>query len=309
MRAVVVQEFGGPEALEVVDVPVPVPGPGQVRIRVSAAAVNPVDLATTAGVFAEMGVVAGTGPTAIGWDVAGVVEEAGAGVAFVPGDAVIGLRTRLADPLGTWAEQIVLDAAAVAPAPDGVDPVAASTLPLNSLTALQALDALALKTGQTLLVTGAAGAVGGFAVELAALRGLRVVAAAGASDEEVVRGFGAEFFVPRTEDLAEGVRKRVPGGVDGAIDAAVLGYPALDAIADGGAFAAVIGNGPDNYRGVRIHAVRIKADGVALTGLSRLAASGHLTLRVAGTHPLAEAAKAAARLRDGGLRGRLVLLP
>ncbi|NIH87031.1 alcohol dehydrogenase catalytic domain-containing protein [Amycolatopsis granulosa] len=308
MRAVVVEEFGGPEVLKVVDVPVPVPGPAQVRIRVSATTVNPVDLATAAGLFARTGVVP-AGRAAIGWDVAGVVEEAGAGVAFAPGEPVIGLRARLTDPQGAWAEQIVLDAAAVAPAPPGIDPVAAATLPLNALTALQALDALNLKTGRTLLVTGAAGGVGGFAVELAALRGLRVVAAAGEHDEEAVRGFGAEFFVPRTEILAEGVRKRVPGGVDGVIDAAVLGYAALDAVRDGGAFAAVIGNGPDNYRGIRIQPVRIAADGTALTGLSRLAAAGHLTLRVAETLPLADAAKAAARFGAGGLRGRLVLVP
>ncbi|OXM73326.1 MULTISPECIES: hypothetical protein [Amycolatopsis] len=176
---------------------------------------------SAAGLFARTGV-------------AGVVEEAGAGVAFTPEDAVIGLRTRPADPLGAWAEHIVLDADAVAPAPDGADPPGD-------------------RRGRR--VRG---------------RTRRAARAPGGRGRERAR---------RGENLAEGVRKRVPGGVDGAIDAAVLGYPALDAVKDGGAFVAVIGNGPDNYRGIRIRPVRIKADGVALTGLSRLAAAGHLTWR------------------------------
>src|SRR5690606_27441336 len=116
----------------------------------------------------------------------------------VPGQRVVGLSDRLDVPLGTQADQVVLDADAVARVPEGVSPVAAATLPLNGLTAAQALDRLGLRAGETLLVTGAAGAVGGFAVQLAAARGIRVVAVAGAEDEPLVRELGAELFVPRT---------------------------------------------------------------------------------------------------------------
>ena len=109
----------------------------------------------------------------IGWDVAGTIDAIGPEVtAFAAGDRVIGLRDRLDQPLGTYAERIVLDAADVAAAPTGVTSVAASTIPLNALTAVQALDALGLAAGQTILVTGAAGGLGGFGVELAAMRGL-----------------------------------------------------------------------------------------------------------------------------------------
>lgn len=95
MRAVVVRSFGGPEALEVAEVPVPTAGPGQVRIRVEAAAVNPVDVATRAGVLADAGIMVGEGQVGLGWDVAGVVDEVGAGVdGFAVGDAVIGLSDR-----------------------------------------------------------------------------------------------------------------------------------------------------------------------------------------------------------------------
>jgi NADPH2:quinone reductase len=313
MRAVVVRNYGGPEALELVSVPVPEPGPGQVRIRVEAAAVNPVDPATRQGFMnlARPGVIRDREHVGIGWDVAGTVEAAGPGVtSFSPGARVIGLRDRLDQATGTHAEQVVLDAADVAPAPAGVDSAAASTIPLNGLTALQALDLLGLTAGQTILVTGAAGGLGGFGVELAAMRGLRVIAAAGDDDEKLVRELGATGFVPRSADLASAVRDLVPGGVDAAFDAAVLGYPALDAVRAGGLFAAFIGSGPvPPLRGIRVIQVNIHADGAALAGLSALAAAGKLTLRVAGTYPLADAARAHERMEAGGVRGRLVLIP
>lgn len=311
MRAVVVRRFAGPEALEVVDVPVPEAGPGQVRVRVEAAAVNPVDLVTRAGVLAGAGLMPPREVVGIGWDVAGVVDRVGPGVGgFAPGDRVVGLRDLLDVPLGAYAEYLVLDAAALAPAPAGVSAAAAATLPLNGLTALQALDLLDLPPGATVLVTGAAGGVGGFAVELAALRGLRVVATAGAADGPAVRALGAEWFVPRdTADLAAAVRALVPGGVDGALDAAVLGVAALGAVRTRGAFVAVTGGAPVGLRGIRVATVWIAADGAALAGLSALAGEGRLTLRVAGTLPLERAAQAHRRLAEGGLRGRLVLLP
>jgi NADPH:quinone reductase-like Zn-dependent oxidoreductase len=160
MRAVVVRNYGGPEALEVVDIPDPEPRRGQVSIRVEAAAVNPVDIATREGLMNEArpGVIREREHVGLGWDVAGTIDAIGPAVtAFAPGDRVIGLRDRLDRPLGTYAERIVLDAVDVAPAPTGVNSVAASTIPLNALTAVQALDALGLPAGQTILVTGAAG--------------------------------------------------------------------------------------------------------------------------------------------------------
>jgi NADPH2:quinone reductase len=242
--------------------------------------------------------------------VAGTVDTVGPGTASPrPGERVIGLRDRLDQPLGTYADQVVLDAADVAPAPAGVGSAAASTLPLNGLTTLQALDLLGLAAGQTILVTGAGGGLGGFGVELAAMRGLRVIAAAADDDEKLVRHLGAAAFVPRSADLAAAVRDLVPGGVDAAFDAAVLGYPALDAVRTKGSFAAFIGSGPVPVRGIRVVPVNIRADGAALTGLSALAAAGKLTLRVAGTYPLEEAARAHERLQAGALRGRTGLIP
>jgi NADPH:quinone reductase len=305
MRAVVVRSFGGPEVLEVAEVPDPHAGPGQVRIRVEAAAVNPVDVATRAGVLASAGLMTGEGQVGIGWDVAGVVDEVGAGVPFAAGDRVVGLSDRLELPTKTQAEFVVLDAGAVASVPSTAA-VAAATLPLNGLTAAQGLDLLGLAPGQSVLVTGAGGAVGGFAVELAVARGLRVVAAAGERDEGFVRGLGASVFVPRGAGLAQAVRQAVPGGVDGTLDAAVLGVPALDAVRGGGAFVAVVAGGaPVPLRGIRVMNVWVRADG---DELSRLVSRG-LTSRVADVLPLTEVAAAHRRMAEGGVRGRLVLVP
>jgi NADPH:quinone reductase-like Zn-dependent oxidoreductase len=311
MKAVIVNSPGGFAALEIADVPVPVAGPGQVRIRVLAAAVNPVDAATRAGDLTAAGLVAPHGPLAIGWDVSGIVDALGPGVdRFAEGDAVIGLRDLLSAPVGAQAEFLVLDADAIARAPRTASPVEAATLPLNGLTALQALDLVALRPGDTLLVTGAAGGLGAFVVELGVLRGLRVVALARPEDEELVRRLGAAVFISRDDALGRAVRSVVPGGVDGAIDAAVVGVAALDAVRGGGSFVAVTaGAAPPALRGTRVRNVWIRADGAQLAELAALVDAGRLTLRVAGTLPLHDVARAHERLAAGGLRGRLVLLP
>jgi NADPH:quinone reductase-like Zn-dependent oxidoreductase len=278
------------------------------RIRVDAAAVNPVDLVTRAGVLVEAGLMAARERTGIGWDVAGVVDQLGPGVtAFAPGQRVIGLRDLLDVSLGAYAEYLILDATAVAPAPLSTSAAAAATLPLNGLTALQALNLLDLATGDTVLVTGAAGAVGGFAVELAVRRGLRVVAQAGTADEEFARSLGAEWIVSRNaSDLAAEVRRLVPGGVDGALDTAGLGIRALAAVRSKGSYVTVVGgSAPLPLRGIRIRQHWISADGVALAELAAM----DLTLRVADVLPLECAAEAHNRLAAGGIRGRLVLVP
>ncbi|MED7931695.1 NADP-dependent oxidoreductase [Nonomuraea sp. LP-02] len=311
MRAVVIRTFGGPEVLQIADVPMPLAGEGQVRIRVEAATVNPVDLATRSGALTEAGLLPVRDLIGIGWDVAGTVDQTGpGGTGLRRGDRVIGLSDRLDVPLGAQADYVVLDADAVAAAPAGVSAVQAATLPLNGLTAAQALDGLDLEHGQTLLVTGAAGAVGGFAVQLAVARGLRVIAVAGANDEPLVRRLGAELFVPRTARLGEAVRRLVPGGAHAALDAAVVGVSALDAVRSGGAFAALVAGGaPLPLRGIRVFHHWIRADGARLSGLAALVEAGSLTLRVAESRPLDQVADAHRRLAAGGLRGRLVLTP
>ncbi|WP_392964349.1 zinc-binding dehydrogenase [Streptomyces sp. LN245] len=296
MRAAVVTEFGGPEAVEIVEVAVPEPGDRQVRIKVAAAGVNPVDAGVRAGVFGGAGKRLG-----LGWDVAGVVDAVGVASGWNVGDEVVALAYGPVKALGTHADQVVVDADAVAAAPRSVDVVHAASLPLNALAAAQALDALALEPGQNLLVTGAAGAVGGYAVQLAARLGVSVTALAREGAEEFVRSLGADRFV------SDGV---APGSVDAVLDAAILGADALDWVRDGGAFMGVIpGAHPASVRGVRTGSLEVAADGARLAELVALVDAGALTTRVAGTYALDDVVKAHARLAEGGLRGRLVLVP
>ncbi|GAA2664120.1 NADP-dependent oxidoreductase [Nonomuraea recticatena] len=306
MRALI----GGSGSPRLIEVPLPQAGRGQIRIKVAAAGVNPFDLAVAAGALADYGVARKLDAYGLGFDAAGVIDQVGEGAAFALGQEVIALASRLEAPTKAQAEYVVVDARAAALAPRGVSAAEAATLPLNALTAWQSLDRAHLRQGDTVLVTGAAGAVGGYAVELAAARGLRVVAAAGRQDEELVRGFGAEWFVSREENLAEAVRRQVPGGVDAVIDAAITGLAGLDALRDGGAFIALsAGVAPVPLRGTDVATVFFREEPRQLAEIVRLAELGRLTTRVAGTYPLEKAADAHARLSAGGVRGRLVLLP
>ncbi|MGW7454170.1 NADP-dependent oxidoreductase [Streptomyces sp. NPDC054787] len=296
MLAAVVTEFGGPERVELARVPVPRPAAGQVRVRVRAAGVNPVDGAVRAGVFGGAGQRIG-----LGWDVAGEIDAVGAEVAgWAVGQRVVGLHHGAVKPAGTHAQYAVLDATAIAAAPSTVDEVSAAALPLSGLTAARAVEQLGLAPGSSVLVTGAAGVVGGLAVQLAARAGLVVTALAGAEDEDFVRSLGAADFVPRGAVAA--------GPVDGVLDTAVLGEPALGFVRDGGVYVGLIPNhAPAGVRGVRVLEQEVAPDGALLAGLVSLVDAGELTLRVADTFPLADAAKAHDRLAVPGTRGRVVL--
>jgi NADPH:quinone reductase-like Zn-dependent oxidoreductase len=242
--------------------------------------------------------------------VAGTVAATGAGVTrFAVGEPVIGLRDLLFAG-GAHAEAVVLDESAVAPAPRSVSLAEAGTIPLNALTADRALGLAGLVRGQTLLLTGAAGGVGGFVLELAALRGLHVVAVARQEDESSVLALGARDFVAAGQPLGAAVRRVVPGGVDAAIDAAVLGIDAHEAVRGGGTFVALVAPfAPPPIRGTRVLVQEVFADGARLAELSALVDAGRLTPRVARSFPLEAAAEAHALLEAGGVRGRIVLEP
>ena len=210
MRAVRYSQFGGPEVLHVAaDLPVPEPGPGQVRVRVAASVLHPVDLMIRAGRFPAP--LPTEPPYTPGWDVAGTIDAVGPSVgAFAVGDDVIGFSPWIRTTVGTHAEYVVLEAAWLSFAPAGVPATEAAALPTNGLAAAQALDLLALPAGSTVLVTGAAGQVGGFTLALARAAGLHATGFAGADDREFVESQGAAFM-PRGG--ARQVRRgRRPGG-------------------------------------------------------------------------------------------------
>jgi len=307
MRAAVVKKVGGPEAVEILEVPLPEPGPFQVRIKVAAAALNPADAAVWAGVF---GPLEGMEHAGLGLDAAGTIDAVGLGVLLEVGTPVIAFDSGALRPTKAQAEYLVVPLNSIAAAPEGMDLTLAATIPLNAMTAAQALDHLPLRPRDTLLVTGAGGAVGGYAVELARTRGVRVVAQGQPEDEEFLRGCGATWFVSRQEELSEAVHRFVPQGVDGVLDAAALGEPALAAVRDGGIFVSVrVDVLPQPRRGVVVRHIAASPEAARLAYLSALAEVGLLTPRVARTYPLAEAAEAHAQLARGGLRGRIVLVP
>lgn len=308
MRAIVVRTFGGPDVLEVAEVPVPEPAAGQVRIKVAAASVNPADLAARSGALAAFLPEQPAYP--LGWDVAGTVDAVGDGVGdLAVGDAVVGLSDWFATLTGTQAEYVVLPARSVAAAPAGTEPALAATLPLNGLTALQALDMMDLSPGRTLAITGAAGAVGGFAAELAARRGVRVLGVAGPADRDFVLSVRAGF-VPRTDDLAGELRTAAPGGVDALFDTAMVGAPALGAVRDGGTYVGMFPPAaPESERGIDVRAVSVQSSSEQLSELVFMVETGELTLRVARTLAFEDAAEAHMLLAKGGVRGRFVLVP
>lgn len=314
MRVVGVKEFGGPEALGVFELPDPVPGPGQVLVDVAAAAVNPTDTYIRAGARAEA-MRGAPLPHVPGMDVAGTVAALGDGTAgsgLSVGDRVMGIVVPYGSH-GGYSSRIVLPAGSVAPAPAGTEHVEAATLPMNGLTARLALDTLALPAGAALAVTGAAGAFGGYVVQLARADGLRVVADASEADEELVRSLGADIVVRRGDDVADRIRRAVPEGVAGLADGSVQDDLVLPALADGGRIATVRGYaGPEDGggRGVTWHPVMVRDYAENRTALDRLREQverGGLTLRVADVFPAERAAEAHRRLEAGGTRGRLVL--
>jgi NADPH:quinone reductase len=291
-----------------VELPDLTPEAGEVRVRVEAATVNPADtLFRAGGVAAHIG--AGP-PYVAGLEFAGTIDAVGPDAGWEPGVAVMGITAFIPNGRGAHAEQVVVDARSVADIPSGASMAEAATLPMNGLTARLAVDRLGLARGQMLAVTGAAGAVGGYVVQLASSEGIRVIAISQQDDEDLVRGFGADEFVPRGENFAAAVRDLTGGGVDAVVDGALIGGAVLPAIRDGGRVICLRGFVGEPDRGISTELISVRAYGTEsekLRSLARLVEDGALTLRVAKTFPPDRAADAHARLEASGLRGRLVL--
>ncbi len=182
---------------------------------------------------------------------------------------------------------------------------------MNGLTARQSLDQLALRSGQTIAVTGAAGAYGGYVIQIAKHEGLRVIADASSADESLVSALGADVIIPRGDDFSKQVRGVVPDGVDGLADGAVLSQLAVGAVRDGGAFASVRGWAGTGERDITFHRTSVRdydhrSD--LLDQLRQLAETRVVKLRVAGTYEPEQASEAHRRLEARGTRGRCVIV-
>jgi NADPH:quinone reductase-like Zn-dependent oxidoreductase len=244
-------------------------------------------------------------------DLAGVVRSVGAGVIrWQAGDRVMAAVSPWEPGGGAQAEYRAVDSDQLALVPDGWALTEAATLPMNGLTVLAAFDLLALPTGSVVAVTGSAGIVGQYAIQLGTHRGLTMIGDAAPADAELIASFGAAHVVPRGEPMAAAVRSLYPDGVDAVIDAALLGPAILPAVRDGGQLLAVRPFAGSTERDITIHLVLVGRhlhEGHRISELASLVSEGVLTLRVAEVLPAERAAEAHQRLGAGGVRGRLVL--
>jgi NADPH:quinone reductase len=296
MRVAEATAFGSPDVLRPAERPDPEPAAGEVLVRIGAANVNPTDLAARSGKARRR--APGLAPPFVpGWDLAGEVVGLGGRVEdFAVGDRVVGMIPWIAieGRVGAYAELAAVEPEWIAHYPGDADDAVAATLPLNALTARQALDLIALPRGAILLITGASGAVGAFATQLAVRDGLHVLALASDGDEEWVAGLGPQVVVPRGTDL----------------DAVPIGPPATEPVRDGGvAFFTRSPGEFDRAAKLRVEAPLVRTDPAALRELAAEFAAGRLQTRVAEVLDLGEAARAHRLVEEGGLRGKVVLRP
>jgi NADPH:quinone reductase-like Zn-dependent oxidoreductase len=306
MKAVRVHEYGGPEVLRYEDAPQPDPGPGDILIRVHGAGVNPVDVGIRQGLFKER--IKYKLPMILGWDVSGVVEAVSDGaVRLKIGDEVYSRPDIARD--GSYAEYMVARESEVALKPKSIDHVHAAAIPLAALTAWQSLfDAAKLTAGQTVLIHGAAGGVGHFAVQLAKIKGARVIGTASARNHEFLRSLGADQVIDYNATKFE----------DAVHDADVV----LDTITGetmerswgvlkkGGIYVSILM--PPSPEKAAAHGVRcahtfVQANAEQLKEIAQLVDSGKLKVAIEKMLPLSDARAAHESIAQKHTRGKIVL--
>jgi NADPH:quinone reductase-like Zn-dependent oxidoreductase len=305
-RAVIYEKFGGPEVLELREVPAPHAATGEVRVRVAAIGLNPMDagIASTPELAKMFGVSV---PSGFGYDFAGVIDEIGAGVdGLAMGDRIFGgaMARAASDFLVLKSPTSTPDA--VFRTPEGVSDEVASTLPVAGLTAAAALSAIELRSGDTVLIGGAAGGVGVFAVQLAKLAGARVIGTASESTFEFLRQLGAEP-VEYGPGLADRVRALVPRGVTAATDlfgtetaqaALALGIPPERI--------STIAAGPNPPSGGRATGGS-EADLDDMERITDAILAGRITVPIAATFPIEQVREAVALQAGRHVHGKIVI--
>lgn len=304
MKAVVLPRYGGADDLEVAEVPRPQCAAGEVLVELRATSVNPVDWKVGAGLLDAA--IPGEFPLIPGWDAAGVIAEVGSGVAdFAVGDEVFGYVRRPVAKWGTYAEYTIAEPGMIAKKPANLDWGSAAGLPLVGMTALQCLDAVRVKDGDTVLIHAAAGGVGTMAVQIAKARGARVIGTASARNHDYLLAFGAEP-VEYGPGLLERVRRLVPDGPDAALDA--VGGDAIELSIEAG-------TDPSRVVSIMDPAVRdlggeyvfVSADSEDLRQLAALTETRELVVPISETYPLEQAADAWRASQTGRTRGKIVL--
>ncbi|HWE45737.1 MAG TPA: NADP-dependent oxidoreductase [Caulobacteraceae bacterium] len=303
MKAIRIHHWGGPDVLELEDVPPPQPRDNEVLVRVRASSVNPVDYKIRRGGYLKDDAL----PLTLGRDVAGTIERSGQAVAdFESGDAIYAM---LPDDRGGHAELVAIPADLIARKPERLDFVQAAAVPLASVTAWQGLfDHGALKQGQTVLIHGAGGGVGHFAVQFAVVRGARVIATCSGRDRDFVESLGADTVVDyKSEDFRDSAHD-----VDLVYD--LVGGEAQDrswdCLHEGGVLVSTVGE-PNQAKASAHRALGVgykaQPNGMQLTEIARLIDSDRVTPHIDKVFPLSETAAAERRLETDHVRGKLVL--
>jgi NADPH:quinone reductase-like Zn-dependent oxidoreductase len=311
MKAIGIMRYGGPEVLEVIDIPEVNAGYEEIRIKNFASAVNPTDIVARSGMIAKFRKENPVFPSVPGMDVAGIVDQIGEGVTtdIKIGDRVMGMVIPDGD-YGAYREQLVLNQDAVVFAPKNTSHEEACTLPMNSLTARLSLDLLNLTPGQVIAVTGGPGAYGGYVIQLAKCDGLIVIADSSDSDESLLKDLGVDIIISREKGFVDQIREHFPDGVDGLADGALLNEKAIEAVKDGGSFTSIRGFKGLPQRDIKFSATWVTAyncDYEKLDKIRQQVDDGMVTLRVADTVSPENAAEAHKRLEGGGTRGRMVI--
>jgi NADPH2:quinone reductase len=314
MRAIAIDRFGGPDTLQLKTLPDPAPQAGEVLVRVAAAGVNPVDWKIREGFLEKR--LPHRFPVIPGWEAAGVVEATGPGASrFQRGDAVWTYARKPEVHGGTYAELLVVPETSVAPKPSSMLFHEAGAVPLAGLTAYQALlRAGDIAAGTTVLVHAAAGGVGHLAVQLAKNAGAVVLGTAGAHNLDFIRSLGVDHAIDhRAGDFRDAVRKLYPDGVQVVFD--TVGGDVLaksyDVVAKGGRLVS-IASPPDaaeaGKRGIRGQYHFVEPSAPDLDALRAQADAGKLRVHVSALYPLADAAAAQEKSREGRTRGKIVLV-
>lgn len=305
MKAVRIHEYGGPEVLRLEDIPVPEAGADEALVKIHAAGVNPIDWKIRQG---YMDYLKKRSPLTLGRELAGIIEKTGAGVKeFKTGDAIYACPDRSRD--GTYAEYITIKEDELAPKPASLDFIQAAGVPLVSQTAWQGLfDHGGLKAGQRVLIHGAAGGVGSFAVQYAKITGAYVYGTASGEGLELLKSLGADMPIDyKNRDFTQVARD-----VDLVFD--LIGGEtqarSWDVIKKGGTLVSTVGAAdPERARAIGGKAVNMvmKSSAALLRQIGKLFDQGKLRVMIDRVFPLEQAAEAQRMLQDGRARGKLIL--
>lgn len=308
MQAIAITAFGNAERLTLMDLPLPTCGPDQVLMKVQAAGVGLWDVKVRQGSVRLDGQ---RFPLILGWESAGRIVQTGTAVrGWKVGTPVICATYQVG--IGHYASYVAVPAPLIAPAPSSLDAVHAGALPINGLTAYQAIyEQLKIQSGETLLITGASGGTGTFAVQLAARRGAHVIVSASSRNHPYLRQLGASELIDYTStDVVSAIRASHPSGIDAVLDC-VGGETAansVQAIRDGGRLVSIVDlEQVTPTRQIDTHVLYFRPDGQQLAELARFVDDGQLTVHLDRVFPLEEARQAHERMETRHHQGKIVL--